>query len=148
MLYCNFTMCLCIAPLSLKVFRPQIVRPTLPGKQICHLFRSNVITWFCHIASVYTFILSRVTSVVALEKWDILSLRPPRPTYQGQAKFSHNTSKQPLQIKEYLRILSNFNRTNREYFMPQNRKVNSRFHSDTKLPLVMWCPLANRIVTS
>ncbi len=37
---------------------------------------------------------------------------------------------------------------NREGF-PQNRNTNCRFcrfHSDAKLPLVTWCPLANHIV--
>ena len=32
--------------------------------------------------------------------------------------------------------------------MPQNRIINSRFHSNVKLPLVMWPPVANHIITS
>ncbi len=36
-------------------------------------------------------------------------------------------------------MILSFKRTyNREYFEPQNRNMNSRFHSDARLPLVMW----------
>ncbi len=30
----------------------------------------------------------------------------------------------------------------------QNRNINCRFHSEAKLPLVMWRPLTNQIITS
>ena len=35
---------------------------------------------------------------------------------------------------------------NREYFVPQNRHMNSPFHSDAKLLLVTWYPLTNHII--
>ncbi len=34
----------------------------------------------------------------------------------------------------------------REYFVPQNSKINSQFHSDAKLLLVTWYPLTNHSV--